>query len=66
MFFNSVVTPPYGIPVSLPPDKIRAEIRSGVVARLQRVCEHWTDTDFDRLVDDVTTTEMKYLRAPVE
>jgi len=62
--YISMVTPPYGIPVSIAPEKIREQIRSGVVDRLRRVCENWNEDEFERLVEDITRTEMRYLKTP--
>jgi hypothetical protein len=55
-------TPPFGVPAGTPPEAIREALRADVTRRLRSVCAEWEQADFERLVDDVTTTAMKYLK----
>ena len=55
-------TPPFGVPVGTSPEKIKEALRADVARRLRNVCSDWEQGDFERLVDDVTTTAMKYLK----
>ncbi|MEO8575603.1 MAG: hypothetical protein ABI556_02835 [Gemmatimonadales bacterium] len=55
-------TPPFGVPAGTSPDKVREALRADVARRLKNVCAEWAEDDFDRLVEDVTTTAMKYLK----
>ncbi|HEX2723000.1 MAG TPA: hypothetical protein VHM24_08780 [Gemmatimonadaceae bacterium] len=59
-----MATPPFGVPVGTPAERTREALREDVAARLRHVCAGWSDTDFERLVDDVTATAMKYLSPP--
>jgi len=55
-------TPPFGVPAGTSPEKVREALRADVARRLRNVCSGWDDGDFNRLVDDVTTTALKYLK----
>ena len=59
---GAMSTPPFGVPVGTSPEKIREALRADVSRRLRNVCAGWDDGDFERLVDDVTATAMKYLK----
>ena len=51
-------------PFMLPPDgdltRARAELREDVAKRLVNVCGNWPPEEFDRIVDRVTDTTLKY------
>ena len=55
-------TPPFGVPAGTSPEKVKEALRADVARRLRNVCAEWEDGDFQRLVDDVTATAMKYLK----
>ncbi len=55
-------TPPFGVPEGTAPEKMREALRADVAKRLRNVCAEWAEADFNRLVDDVTATAMKYLK----
>ena len=61
-----MVTPPFGVPFGTPPDEIRAALRADLERRLMNVCSEWSPEDFERLVEDVTSTGLKYLTPPRE
>ena len=51
-------------PFMLPSDgdlvKARAELRENVAKRLVSVCGNWPSEEFERIVDRVTDTTLKY------
>ncbi len=62
LYMGPMSTPPFGVPVGTPPEKVQEALRADVSRRLRSVCAGWEDGDFERLVDDVTATAMKYLK----
>jgi hypothetical protein len=55
-------TPPFGVPAGTSPEKVKEVLRADVWRRLRNVCAEWEEEDFERLVDDVTATALKYLK----
>ncbi len=58
-----MITPPFGVPAGTSAENVEAALRSDVATRLKNVCAHWTNEDFQKLVDDVTRTALKYVIA---
>ena len=56
-------TPPFGVPLGTP-EEVRIAIRADIELRLRRSCADWSEEDFQRLVEKMTTTAMKYVYLP--
>jgi hypothetical protein len=56
-------TPHFGVPVGTD-DEVRVAIRADIEKRLRGSCSSWTEEDFQKLVDKMTTTAMKYVYLP--
>jgi hypothetical protein len=53
-------TTPFMLPTDGDLAKVRAELREDVAKRLVTVCGSWPPEEFQRIVDRVTDTTLKY------